>query len=250
MALADDWHGVPKWAWYLGAAVVGFLAFRWYESRQASSTAATTSTATTATATPASANPPSNISQQQLQLQLPGGVSYQGPPWGLSPVLATAPITITEADGSQYSGPASDASILQALMTGTGQGTGQSTSPASSPVNQPVSSIPSNQVTPSPVPSPTAQASPGFGASGYVPQPFQSQVNSGNPQAVAAEQAAYAAQQPTAQQTQMTNQGLMQTMANYAAAHGLSGNALTAYLNQNAQQAGYQNYAALAQAAG
>lgn len=119
-----------RWLIVGGVAVVGYLAYRWYKSRQANSN-------------PLSQFGPagtsqvsSQIQQAQTTLDLPGGVAYQGPTWGINPLLASEPVSVSLPQGGTYKGPGADLLQVIGAMTGnqSGSGTGTGTTPPTSGV--------------------------------------------------------------------------------------------------------------------
>jgi len=46
-SLNEKWHGLPKWVWGIGLAIILFLAYRWYQNRSSSTATPATNTATT-----------------------------------------------------------------------------------------------------------------------------------------------------------------------------------------------------------
>jgi len=138
--------GLPTWAWVLVAAGGGFLIYRYEKNKQNSAQTVTTSSTTTA--------PPANAT---TTVDLPGGVSYQGPPWGLNQILSTAPVDASTAAGDTYEGPAAGLlNFLQATQTAQ---TPTSTTPTTG-----TSSSPPSTTLPSSTSQPQQQPSPGAGA--------------------------------------------------------------------------------------
>lgn len=126
--LTGDWLGIPIWGWLAVGAVGLYLAYRWYQGRQASSTSSQTpSTMTVQT------QPPASVESQKATLDLPGGVSYAGPPWGLQPLLASAPMSVTTSGGAQYEGPAEY--VMEAL--GSRAPSSATGSPGTTPTSTP-----------------------------------------------------------------------------------------------------------------
>lgn len=116
-AKSHDILGLPLWLWIVGVAGLGYLGYRWYQGRQASSSGNITTTTTSGSAPTPGANASSTI-------DLPGGVSYQGPPWGLGKILSTEPVSVTTPAGATYQGPG--ALLMQFIdgQGGSGSGSG------------------------------------------------------------------------------------------------------------------------------
>lgn len=122
--------GLPGWAWGGILIVGGYFGYKWWTSRQSGSAG----TITTTTSSGAAATPSANA---QTTVDLPGGVSYQGPPWGLSQILSTAPVDATTPSGGTYEGPGAGlAQFLSAISAPAQSTTPTSTSPTTTSSGQ------------------------------------------------------------------------------------------------------------------
>lgn len=118
--LSKTWLGLPTWSWLLLVGVGGYIVYRWYQANYSSGSVTTTTSSST--------TPPANAT---TTVDLPGGVSYQGPPWGLSQILATAPVDASTPNGGVYEGPGAGLAQFLDAINSTGS-TSTSTSPSPS----------------------------------------------------------------------------------------------------------------------
>lgn len=156
--------GIPLWGWLASGGLAAVLGLKWYQKKKASSSSGVVSTTTTAGLPPA-------VQTAQTNLSLPGGVSYQGPPWGLDKLLSTDPVSATTPAGATYQGPGGELlAFLNAIAPPPAPPAGQLQPPpvSSVPQSQPTSYVPPSSTEGSPVaaaPVPVNPTSyPGYGA--------------------------------------------------------------------------------------
>ena len=99
--MKKTYAGMPLWMWLATGGLAAFVGFKWYKNKKANSPSGTISTTTTS-------GPPPAVQTAQTNLSLPGGVSYEGPPWGLEQLLSTAPVSATTSQGDTYQGPGAE----------------------------------------------------------------------------------------------------------------------------------------------
>lgn len=119
--LTRKFAGLPGWAWGAGLLVLGYVGYKYFAGKSSAGSITTT------TSSGGAKTPGANA---QTTVDLPGGVSYQGPPWGLSQILSTAPVDATTPSGGSYEGPGAGlAQFLAAISSPASSTTPTSTSP-------------------------------------------------------------------------------------------------------------------------